>query len=420
MTRLDVCVAGLGYVGLPLAIRAAEAGHKVLGVDPDINKIRQLGRKSSYVEDVSDLDLTVAIDNGRFKAGEILLREDLFDIAIITVPTPLRDGVPDLSYVERAAKVIGGNLRAGNTVVLESTTYPGTTEGLLARTLERASGLRAGVDFHLGFSPERIDPGHKVYTLQNTPKLVSATTEAGLARVKAFYDTVVDTTVPVSSPRVAEMTKIFENTQANVLIALINEVSDICRDLGIDVHEMIEASMTKGHSMSRWTPGPGVGGHCLPIDPMYLAWQSRTQLGKPFRFAELADQINNSRPATTVARITEALNCDGKAVKGSKILVAGVAYKPNVGDTRESPALPIVRHLLDLGAMVEVADPHVIGWGVTPVVDTEDLMGQLPEFDLMVVVTDHDAFDLEKMARQAKLVLDCRNAISDMPDVVRL
>lgn len=422
-----VVVIGLGYVGLPLAVRAAEVGHHVVGVDLDPGKIERLREGISYIEDVTEDRLAQVARSGRFTVGlgwndraDALEAAAGFDIAIIAVPTPLRQTVPDLSYVESAGRMVGHVLRPGASVVLESTTYPGTTEELLASVLFAASGLTPGADFHLGFSPERIDPGSSEYTLENTPKLVSATTPAGLAAIDAFYATIVDRTVPVSSPRIAELAKVFENTQAYVNIALVNEMAGICHELGIDVHEMIDAAMTKGHSMARWTPGPGVGGHCLPIDPMYLAWQTRTLLGRPFRFAELADEINAGRPSYVVERAVSLLNDRGLAMKGTEILVAGVAYKPNVGDLRESPSVAVVQGLLDRGARVTVADPYVTDWTLTPMLDLEDLAGEVGRFPLTVIATDHSEFDYDKLADLAQMVLDCRNAMAAADNVVAL
>jgi UDP-N-acetyl-D-mannosaminuronic acid dehydrogenase/UDP-N-acetyl-D-glucosamine dehydrogenase len=423
-----VAVLGLGYVGLPLAVRAVEAGHEVVGVDVDPVKVSALLAGSTYIEDVSDARLQDALATGRFKPSDRLASSTGFfayDVGIITVPTPLRSEpgggrVPDLSYVQAASRMLGRALRPGAVVVLESTTYPGTTEGLLADVLREESGLVPGEQFHLGFSPERIDPGSKTHTLENTPKVVSGTTPAGLAAIQDFYDTIVEQTVPVSSPRVAELTKLFENIQAYVNIALINEVATLCRDLDIDVWEMIDASMTKGHSVARWKPGPGVGGHCLPIDPMYLAWQARTKLGRPFRFAELAHAINGDRPEYVAERVAETLGSRGIHLSGSKVLLLGVAYKPNVADVRESPAFPLVQALHRRGVHVTVADPHVTGWLLTRQLPLEDLGGKLETFDLAVVVTAHDSFDYDKVAREARLVLDCRNAMAPAGNVVAL
>ena len=421
-----VLVLGLGYVGLPLALRASEVGHQVIGVDLDPAKIVALQNGTTYIEDATDERIRRANASGRFSArlgwdpaGESPTEVD-FDIAIIAVPTPLRGQVPDLSYVEAAGRMIGQVLRRDAAVVLESTTYPGTAEGLLADSLAETSGLVPGADFHLGFSPERVDPGNTEYTLENTPKLVSGTTPAGLRVIDAFYSTIVERTVPVSSPRVAEMAKVFENTQACVNIALVNEMSEICHDLGIDVHEMIDAAMTKGHSMSRWVPGPGVGGHCLPIDPMYLAWQTRTSLGRPFRFAELAQDINNSRPHYVVQRAMGLLGERGIPMRGAEVLVLGVAYKPGVGDLRESPAVEVVKALTGYGARVTVSDPHVTDWTMTPALGLEDVTTSVDRFDVVVITTDHAEFDYEKIASRARLVLDCRHSMRESGNVVGL
>lgn len=412
-----VTVVGLGYVGLPLAVRAAEVGHVVHGVDLDERKTRSLRERESYIEDVSSDQIRRLMLEGRFGASNEVDRT--FDVAVIAVPTPLKDGEPDLSYIVGAGAMIGPRVMCGSAVVLESTTYPGTTEGILREVLERTSGLTAGTDFYLGFSPERIDPGASEHTLQNTPKLVSATTPEGLGVIRRFYDTIVDVTVPVSSPRVAELTKVYENTQANVNIALINEIASLCRDLDIDVHEMVEASMTKGHSMARWLPGPGVGGHCLPIDPMYLAWQARAQLGRRFRFAELADEINSGRPNEVVDLAGLLLNEGGLPFKDTDVLVLGVAYKPGVGDVRESPALPIIDGLAARGAKVTVCDPYVTGWDRTPTIDVGTLYAELPRFPLVIVVTHHEDVDYEKIAT-ARRVLDTRNVVPAGAGVVAL
>jgi len=421
-----VIVFGMGYVGLTLAVRAAEVGHDVVGVDVDTERVGLLQARRSFIEDVSDERIAAATASGRFSArlgwGTVFSDNPPadFDIAIIAVPTPLKLGVPDLSYVESAGRMIAQTLRRNAAVVLESTTYPGTAEGMLSQTLAEVSGLVPGVDFHLGFSPERIDPGNLMYTLENTPKLVSATTPAGLEVINDFYATIVERTVPVSSPRVAEMAKVFENTQACVNIALINEMSEICHDLGIDVHEMLDAAMTKGHSMAYWVPGPGVGGHCLPIDPMYLAWQTRTWLGRPFRFAELADEINRCRPEYVVRRTIELLRNRDLPVRGAEVLVLGLAYKPGVGDLRESPSVEVVKALAGCGAAVTVSDPHVDSWSMTPILGLEDLTGAIGRFAVVVIATDHPEFDYDKIAREAQCVLDCRNAMRPAENVVAL
>ncbi|MBD8606387.1 nucleotide sugar dehydrogenase [Aeromicrobium fastidiosum] len=422
-----VIVVGLGYVGLPLALRAAEVGHEVVGIDLDPRKIELLCAGVTYIEDATDHRIRSATASGRFTArlgwdpdGADEHVEVPFDVAVIAVPTPLTQHVPDLSYVASAGRMIGRMLRRDAAVVLESTTYPGTTEGLLAEVLMESSGLRPGVDFHLGFSPERIDPGSPQHTLENTPKLVSATTPEGLLVIDRFYGTIVERTVPVSSPRIAEMAKVFENTQAYVNIGLVNELSEICHDMGIDIHEMLDAAMTKGHSMAYWVPGPGVGGHCLPIDPMYLAWQTRTALGRRFRFAELADDINTSRPDYVVRRASQVLRDRPGGLRGASVLVLGLAYKPGVGDLRESPAVDVVEALLRERAAVTTCDPHVQGWTRTSALELEELPGAVESFDLVVIATHHAEFDYEKIALKARLVLDCRHAMEPSPHVVAL
>ncbi|MDF2144469.1 nucleotide sugar dehydrogenase [Knoellia sp. p5-6-4] len=421
-----VTVVGLGYVGLPLAVRAAEVGHEVVGLDSDASRVDMLRGGCSYVEDVSSERLREVTAAGAFRpasGGNDVgsgRSDQSFEMGVIAVPTPLRGREPDLSFVEDAARALGRGLSPGASVVLESTSFPGTTEQLLAEVLAEASGLVPGTDFHLGFSPERIDPGNRVNTFENTPKLVSATTQEGLLTIRAFYDTLVKETVPVSSPRVAEMTKLFENIQANVNIALINEVATLCHELDVDVWEMIDASMTKGHSMAYWTPGPGVGGHCLPVDPLYLAWQSREVTGRPFRFAELADEINGGRPHYVVERVEKLLAEGGRALRGAQVLVVGVAYKANVADLRESPAFGVVRTLQARGAQVSVVDPHVTTWGLTPVVPAAELAERIEEYELVVVVTDHAAVDYDVIGAKARLVLDCRHVVPPRNNVVQL
>ena len=405
-----VLVVGLGYVGLPLAVRAAQVGHEVIGIDRDAKKIAALHSGHTYIEDVTDEVLQDVIACDRFRAEPGWSHPDEapvaeFDIAVIAVPTPLgSDGVPDLSYIKSAATMLGQVLVSGSTVVLESTTYPGTTDGLLRETLEKESGLAAGLDFHLGFSPERIDPGNRVHTLQTTPKLVSGIDSESLAIIQAFYDTVVDTTVPVPTPAVAETAKLWENIFAQINIAAVNELAIICHDLGINVWDVIDAAMTKGHSMLRWTPGPGVGGHCLPVDPAYLSWLSRSETGRGYRLSELAQEINDSMPRYSALRASRLVG----GLSGKKVLVLGVAYKPNTGDLRESPALEVVKELVSAGALVTISDPYVSEWSSTPSVAVHELEAEIGRYDLVMVVTDHDEFPYDAIERCAQRVLDCR------------
>jgi len=406
-------VVGQGYVGLPLAMRAAEVGYRVLGFDVDTARVKLLEAGESPVEDVPSGQLRAALDAGRYLPTSDPAQLDGFDVAVISVPTPLTEGSPDLTHIESAARVVAPALRKGATVVLESTTYPGTTEELVLPILEDGSGLVAGGDFHLGYSPERIDPGNTEYRLENTPKVVSGIDADSLAAVQSFYDRLVETTVPVSTPREAELTKLLENTFRHVNIALVNELAMYAHDLGIDVWEAIDAASTKPFGYLRFTPGPGAGGHCLPIDPSYLSWRVRQSLGVPFRFVELANDVNDHMPDYVVRRLTAALNERRLAVNGQRILLLGLAYKRNTGDARESPSRRIADLLVDLGADVLVADPHVddrhVPSGATRVDATPELAA---DCTAVVLLVDHDAFDLDAIAARAPYLLDTRHRVS--------
>src|SRR5664280_2275436 len=360
MRLRKVIVIGQGYVGLPLSMRAVEVGYDVVGLEVDKGRAERLAAGESYVEDVPSGQLRAALDSGRYSPSVDYGHAEGFDVAVLTVPTPLREGNPDLSYIEDSGRSLAPLLTRGATVVLESTTYPGTTEELLAPILEGGSGLTAGADFHLGYSPERIDPGNPHYGLVNTPKVVSGIDDASLGAVKGFFDDIVERTVPVSSPKEAELTKLLENTFRHVNIALVNELAMFAHDLGINVWEAVDAASTKPFGYLRFTPGPGVGGHCLPIDPSYLSWQVKRTLGRSFRFVELANDINDHMPDYVLRRLTAALNRQQRALNGSRILLLGLAYKKNTGDARESPALRVVELLLEMGAEVHAADPHVV------------------------------------------------------------
>ncbi len=402
-------VLGQGYVGLPLAVRAVEQGFDVVGYDVNEYKIGLLAQGTSTVEDISDERLAAALATGRYHPTGDAAATKGFDIAVISVPTPLRDGVPDLSYIEAAADVVAGSLTAGACVILESTTYPGTTEELVAPILEQGSGLTAGIDFDLGYSPERIDPGNPQYRFENTPKVVSGVNARSLERVEGFYRRLVDQTVPVGSTGVAELTKLLENTFRHVNIALVNELAMFANELGIDVWEAIDAASTKPFGFMRFNPGPGVGGHCLPIDPSYLSWQVRRATGRSFRFVELANDINDHMPDYVVQRTIEALNRRRLAVNGQRILLLGLAYKKNTGDARESPSLPIARQLLALGAEVLAADPHVLDEHVPPGVTRVELNpGVLSSAGLVLALVDHDAFDRSAITANARHILDTR------------
>jgi nucleotide sugar dehydrogenase len=403
-------VVGQGYAGLPVAIRAVDAGFDVVGFDVDTAKIKRLAAGESPVEDISSEVLAKALATGRYEPTDDPRRTQGFDVAVIDVPTPLTDEVPDLSHVVDSAAMLAGSLRVGATVILESTTYPGTTEDLMAGILEEGSGLVAGRDFHLGYSPERIDPGNSTWNFINTPKVVSGIDQDSLAAVQAFFDRLVDRTVPVSSTRAAELTKLLENTFRHVNIALINELAVFADQMDIDVWEAIDAASTKPFGYLRFTPGPGVGGHCLPIDPSYLSWKVRRSLGQPFRFVELANDINAHMPDYVVSRLTLALNRDRRSVNGSRVLLLGVAYKRNTGDIRESPGVVIAQSLRSLGADVQVADPHVGAAAVElPLVDLN--LQEVQRADAVVIVTDHDEFDYDMLRDHARYVLDTRNRI---------
>jgi len=413
---VTLVVVGQGYVGLPLAMRAVESGYRVVGLDTDAVRTAALAGGISFVEDVADETVRAALDSGRYLASEDYADAADFDIAVITVPTPLKESLPDLSFIEDAARSLAVHIRRGACVVLESTTYPGTTQELLVPLLEAGSGLTAGVDFAVGYSPERIDPGNPVWNFVNTPKVVSGIDEASLTQVQTFYDTLVDKTVPVSTPREAELTKLLENTFRHVNIALVNELAVFARELGVDVWESIDAAATKPFGYMKFTPGPGVGGHCLPVDPSYLSWQVRRSLGKSFRFVELANDINDHMPDYVVERSIELLNDRGKALRGSRVLLLGVAYKKNSGDSRESPALRIIELLQGYGAEVSAADPHVIDarWpaGATRV---ESSAAEVLASDLVIILTDHDEFDFAELDRLTaagnSLVFDTRRRL---------
>ncbi|MFD5208686.1 nucleotide sugar dehydrogenase [Streptomyces anulatus] len=415
--RGRVVVVGQGYVGLSLAVRAAESGYQVVGYDVDKERVSRLVVGDSYVEDVPDAQLLPLLASGAYRASRDPADCDGFDIALITVPTPLKDGLPDLSHIVESARMLGEHLRAGTTVVLESTTYPGTTEELVAPLLEQVSGLVVGRDFQLGYSPERIDPGNTRWRLDNTPKVVSGVDTVSLERVTDFYRSIVDTTVQVRSCRTAEMAKLLENTFRHVNIALVNELATFAHDLDVDVWEAIDAAATKPHGFLRFVPGPGVGGHCLPIDPSYLSWWAERTAGRTLRFVELANDVNGHMPDYVVRRLTDGLRQRGKTVEGSRILLLGLAYKANTSDARETPAARIAELLLALGADVRAADPHVArsvpsASGVLDAVLRVTAGEQdLSAADAVVLLADHDAFDYGLIAKSSAYVLDCRRRL---------
>jgi UDP-N-acetyl-D-glucosamine dehydrogenase len=390
----------------------------VVGLDADEHRVARLTAGDSYVEDVPDDVLAAALATGRYQASNDPACCDGFDVCVITVPTPLRDGLPDLTFIEQGAATIGPYIRQGATVVLESTTYPGTTEELVVPILERESGLRAGPDFAVGYSPERIDPGNPVWGLVNTPKVVSGIDARSLEAVQSFYDSIVDKTFPVSGCKEAELTKLLENTFRHVNVALVNELAVFAADLGINVWEAIDAAGTKPFGFMQFTPGPGVGGHCLPIDPSYLSWRVRRLLGQPFRFVELANDINDHMPDYVVQRVQVALNRRRLAVNGSRILLLGLAYKRNTSDDRESPSVAVTDRLLTLGAEVRASDPHVeTGHVDRRVVRVPCSAEELQAADIVVLLTDHDEFDLDLIATHARHVFDTRRRLPAGPNI---
>ncbi|MDO8362920.1 MAG: nucleotide sugar dehydrogenase [Actinomycetota bacterium] len=408
----SLVVIGQGYVGLPLALRAVQQGFRVVGFDVAADRIAELRAGRSYVGDVSDAELSAALAAGYVPTDDAATLAG-FDVAVISVPTPLRDRQPDLSAVQQAARTLGPHLRAGAVVVLESTTYPGTTEELVGPILDEASGLRAGTDYHLGYSPERIDPGNSSFTLVNTPKVVSGVNESSLAAVKAFYDRIVERTVPVGSPAEAEMTKLLENTFRHINIALVNEMAMFARQLGVDIWRVIDAASTKPFGFMRFTPGPGVGGHCLPVDPSYLSWRVEQHLGRKFEFVELANDINEGMPQFVFERVASLLNDHGKPLNGSRVLLLGLAYKASTSDWRESPTVPLAAQLAASHAEVVVCDPHVaeVTLGQLPYAMVPFDRLQLAAADIVVVMVDHPSFDPQLVAEVAPLVFDAKGLL---------
>jgi UDP-N-acetyl-D-glucosamine dehydrogenase len=408
----DIAIIGAGYVGLPLAVAFAEVGQSVHCIDVDPEKIAAIQAGRSAVEDVPSERLAPLVEAGRLTAGDDVSAVGAADAILICVPTPLSENrEPDVSIIRSVAEAVTPHLREGHLVVLESTTYPGTTRELLRGILERG-GLVAGRDFHLAMSPERIDPGRTDHTLRTTPKVVGGLTPECTQRASELYSRTIDTLVPVSSPDAAEMAKLLENIFRSVNIALVNELAMLCDRMHLDIWEVIDAAATKPYGFMRFTPGPGLGGHCIPIDPFYLSWRAR-QFDFQTEFIELAGKVNTHMPYFCAERVTRALNDVQKPVSGSRVLVLGVSYKADVGDTRESPALKLMELLGALGAEVSYHDPHV---------DRVDAAGlslasaqlddtALESADLVCVVTPHSHVDYDHVAERAKLVLDFRNVV---------
>lgn len=409
--RTRVVIVGQGYVGLPLAMQSVVVGYEVVGYDTDEVRTKGLNAGESFIEDVSNEHLQSAIDTGRYRASSESRSCAGFDVAVVTVPTPLIEGRPDLSFIEVATRTLARYLRPGALVVLESTTYPGTTEEFVVPMLEEGSGLIAGEDFFVGYSPERIDPGNRVWTLTNTPKVVSGINPASLERVDRFYQSVIEHTVPVSGTHEAELTKLLENTFRHVNIALVNELAIFAAELGIDVWEAIGAASSKPFGFMPFHPGPGVGGHCLPIDPSYLSWRVKRRVGKSFRFVELANDINEHMPDYVVRRLVDALNRDGKALRGARILLLGMAYKRNTGDAREAPSAIIAKQLLSYGAEVRAVDPYVHSDVMNGIALVDATPEELASADAVVLLTDHETFDLDLITTHAQYVLDTRHKV---------
>ena len=416
-----VAVVGLGYVGLPLLVASATAGFETLGLDVDPEKVALLDRSRSYIVDVTDSDVA-SVRHGEFSADPAIL--DRAHVILICVPTPLTDHAPDLSMVRGAAEDIGRRLRRGSLVILESTTYPGTTEEVVRPILESLSGLQAGQDFALAYSPERIDPGQDVNRLENTPKIVAGLTDRCRDLASSFYSHFVRDIVNTATTREAEMAKLIENTFRQVNIALVNELAIMAHELGVDIWEALHAAATKPFGYLAFWPGPGVGGHCISIDPAYLSWKAGQELGYGVEFIEHANEVNNRMPDYVVRRIGEALNDAEKAIRGSRILCVGLTYKPGVDDLRESPSLHVARRLMAKGAAVSYHDPFV----AEVTVDSKRLESIpltpacLESQDCVVILTAHPGLDVRTIQQTARLVFDCRGVTAgiDAPNVIRL
>jgi UDP-N-acetyl-D-glucosamine dehydrogenase len=419
---MRIAIVGLGYVGLPLALQFARSGAKVLGLDIDPLKIKLLNSGKSYIKHIDGSGIAELLKSGLFSVSTAFAGIKEVDSVIICVPTPLnKNREPDISYILETGRAIAPHLQRGTLVVLESTTYPGTTDEDLRFVLEDESRLKAGTDFHLAFSPEREDPGNPGSRVAHIPKIVGGYTPACLERATALYSIAIKTVVPVSSCRVAEATKLLENIFRSVNIALVNELKLVYTAMGIDIWEVIEAAKTKPFGFMPFYPGPGLGGHCIPIDPFYLTWKAR-EYGQNTRFIELAGEINTSMPEHVVHRVADALNSQRKALNGSRVLILGLAYKSNVDDDRESPSYALMDLLHERGAAVEYYDPHVPNirktrehphWAGKQSIEWKSEL--LASFDAVLISTHHAAVDYADLARHAKLIIDTRNAMAKIP-----
>jgi UDP-N-acetyl-D-glucosamine dehydrogenase len=421
-----IAIIGLGYVGLPLAAAFAEVGFQVVGIDLDEKKIEAIKKGDSYVLDVPSEQIAKLVHDGNLSATTDFSIINKVDAVSICVPTPLRKtGDPDLSYIVDATDRLVKFMHPGMVIVLESTTYPGTTREILLPKLGEELGMEVGQDFFLAFSPERVDPGRKDWTTLNTPKVIGGITPACTEVASTWYDLALETVIPVSSAETAEMAKLLENTFRMINIGLVNEMAIMCDRLGIDVWEVIEAAATKPFGFMKFTPGPGLGGHCIPIDPKYLSWKLRT-LNYTARFIELASEINTNMPRYVVGKVQDALNMQGKAIKDSQILILGTAYKPDVDDIRESPALDVIGLLQQKGAHVIYHDPFIKrlnheNWELKSV---PNLMESIDSMDCVVIITNHSTYDYPTILEKSSLVVDTRNALGtlgrDNAKVVRL
>ena len=407
-------ILGLGYVGLPLAVVFAEAGFHVTGIDPDLRKVDSLAKGISYIPDVKTETLEKLVRSGHLTATADFSALKTIDAVSICVPTPLRKtGDPDMSFIMSASEELARYMHEGMVVVLESTTYPGTTREMLLPTLSEPHNLTIGEDWFLAFSPERVDPGRKDWTTVNTPKVMGGITGACGEVATAWYEEAIQTVHHVSTAEAAEMAKLLENTFRMINIGLVNELAIMCERLGVDVWEVIEAAATKPFGFMKFTPGPGLGGHCIPIDPLYLSWKMKS-FQYNARFIELASEINTNMPRYVVSRVMEALNDRSKALRGSKVLVLGVAYKPDIDDVRESPAMDVIGLLQQKGADVTYHDPYIPhihhetdGWQMDTV---KDLMEAVAESDAVIIITDHGEYDYKAIVDAAKFIFDSRNA----------
>jgi len=426
--KARIGILGLGYVGLPLAVVFAEAGFNVTGIDPDVRKVDSLKKGISYIPDVKTASVEKIVESGHFTATtDFSVLKDM-DAVSICVPTPLRKtGDPDMSFIMSATEELAKYMHKGMVVVLESTTYPGTTREMLLPTLGAEHDLTIGEDWFLAFSPERVDPGREDFTTINTPKVMGGITEACGEVATVWYEGAIQTVHHVSTAEAAEMSKLLENTFRMINIGLVNELAIMCERLGVDVWEVIDAAASKPFGFMKFTPGPGLGGHCIPIDPLYLSWKMKT-FNYNARFIELASEINTNMPRYVVSRVLDAMNDRSKVLNGSKVLVLGVAYKPDINDVRESPAMDVIGLLQNKGAQVEYHDPFIPhihhetdGWQMDSV---KDMVASVKEADAVVIITNHKEYDYNAIVESAKFVFDTRNATRKVADedgkVVRL